>query len=185
MTKPDDPRRDPGAVIADIEQAFQSAGYETVLRQAPADSFTVVIALVFMSDGRQRQAIAVQEEESGNIRVYLSKPFDATPGQFEDVELVEAQQVHYVTGVVGVGEDIVKHVRRVAILGKPADPAATDADLREALSFIANPRRNSGSGGMGSNVRGDDLASLANAMLRIMERLERLEARSAPDREAL
>ena len=174
MAPPNEPRRDQEAVIADIEQAFQKAGFKARVMRTPNDPFTAVVGYLTPGAGKRRQVIAALED-NGHCRGLLSQPYQ---GEDNDnvVEPEKAEGFNTWTAVVGVGDTLVTSALAHATLAQAADPDANFDEVRQAMEWIADPVRNAGSVG---NPRGPHLASLANAMLRLIERVERLERERA------
>ena len=170
MASANDPRRDPEAVIADIEQAFRKAGFKARVMKTPDDPITAVVGYHVSATGKRRQVIATLEAD-GPCRGLISRPYRGEEGD-DVVEPERAEFFNVWNAVVGVGDHVVESAISYAILVQPADPGAELDEIRRAMERIADPVRNAGVFGV---PRSPQLASLANAMMRVLERLERLE----------
>lgn len=159
-------------IFADIEQAFGRAGFPSKVVRPPEAEFTGIVGTIDLGTGSQCLVIVAFDERK-NCPVYLSTP-TVEPVVAREIDLADAQQITYLNGHVGIGEDIVQRIHSAIMLGKPDDARATLADLRETLSYIGDPKRNSSTLG---NQRGSDLASLAKVVARLVDRIEKLEQR--------
>ena len=164
------PEHDLQAVLVDIEHAFQTAGLKARVMRPPGDPFLGVVGYLALGGGKRRQVIATLEDD-GHCRGRLSRAYRGEDGD-DVVEPGEAEEFHAWPAAVGVGDTIATSVVDHATLAQAGDPDASLEEIRRALEWIADPIRDKGIFG---NPRGPHLASLANAMIRLIERVERLE----------
>jgi hypothetical protein len=173
MSDRTNPGQEPQTVLQHIEETFRAAGFDVGDRKSPAGIVSAVEATVPISRGRARQAVVTHDPASNHIVLTWTNP--SRTDEEADATSVGTITNSY-TCVVGIGPSIVDFLRTSVLLESTSDPLADSAELRHALEFIGDLRRNSTIAYMG-NPRSPDLYGLANIALRLLDRIERLEGR--------
>ncbi|AMV40981.1 hypothetical protein [Planctomyces sp. SH-PL62] len=167
------PNRDPAVVFPETVEAFGDAGLQarilTTSGTSP-DAFDGVVSYLALEGGRRRQII-FELDERGNFKTRLSPIYVGEGG--DDVIASEGTiEINYVQCLAGAAKEIVSGEILRATLSLTDDPTATSGDIRAAMTLVGDPVRNKSVAG---NPRGFDMRSMANSVLRLLERVERLE----------
>lgn len=164
---------DSEAVLADIEGALKQTYDAVHVLREPQSPYTGVVACIDTATGKQRYAVAKLQDN--NCQTFLTQPFTKGQVTLENIPLNETDVIDYVGQHEGIGKRIARELKEAITLRSPDDCDSSLSDLRQTLEFIARPSLSHSTMG---NPRGADIAYLAKAVSRLLDRIEKLERAS-------